>query len=146
MQEALNLSSPYSPDFVNGTLAPYGAACFIDFMPRETLAALRHYVFDLGLWHGYYGFPDSFHLNLSQYLSRETEIESSVSNRLAAHAGIWRNPVQFSIDQGPIVLALGNYLHSGIVKEWVLSNPDIRAPSRMCSHPLHRISVSRADR
>lgn len=125
VQEALALSSTDSPDFVNGTLAPYGAACFIEFMPQETLAALRHYLFDLGLWHSYYGFPDSFHLNLSQYLSRESEIEASVSNRLAAHAGIWWNPVQFSIDQGPIVLALGNYLHTGIVKDWVLSDPDI---------------------
>jgi hypothetical protein len=125
VREALAYFSPDSPDFVNGTLAPYGAACFIDFMPRETLAALRHYVFDLGLLHNYYGFSDSFHLNLSQYLSREREIESSVSNRLAAHAGIWRNPVQFSIDQGPIVLALGNYLHAGIVKDWVLSNPNV---------------------
>ena len=126
VQEALALSSTNSPDFVNGTLAPYGAACFIEFMPQETLAALRHYVFDIGLWHGYYGFPDSFHLDLSQYLSREGgEIEASVSNRLAAYAGIWRNPVQFSIDQGPFVLALGNYLHSGIVKDWVLSNPDV---------------------
>ena len=126
VDQALALTSTNDPDFVNGTLAPYGAACFVEFLPQETLAALRHYVFDLGLWHGYYGFPDSFHLDLSQYLAREREIGSAASNRLAAHVGIWRNPVQFSIDQGPIVLALGNYLHAGIVQDWVLSNPDVR--------------------
>ena len=125
VQEALASSSTNDPDFVNGTLAPYGAACFIEFMPQETLLALRHYVFDLGLWHNYYGFPDSFHRNLSQYLSKEIEIKPAVSNRLAAHVGLWRNPIQFSIDQGPMVMALGNYLHPGIVHDWVLSNSNV---------------------
>jgi hypothetical protein len=125
VQEALASSSTNDPDFVNGTLAPYGAACFIEFMPQETLLALRHYVFDLGLWHNYYGFPDSFHGNLSQYLSKEIELKSSVSNRLAAHVGLWRSPIQFSIDQGPMVMALGNYLHPGIVHDWVLSNSNV---------------------
>ena len=125
VQEALASSSTNEPDFVNGTLAPYGAACFLEFMPQEVLMALRHYVFDLGLWHNYYGFPDSFHGNLSQYLSKEIELKPAVSNRLAAHVGLWRNPCQFAIDQGPMVMALGNYLYPGIVHDWVLSDSNI---------------------
>ena len=125
VREALAISSTNDPDFINGTLAPYGAACFIEFMPEETLRALRHYFFDLGLWHNYYGFPDSFHRDLSQYLQEETEIEPAVSNRLAAHVGLWRNPVQFAIDQGPMVMALANYLHPGMVHDWVLSDSNV---------------------
>ena len=125
VQDALASSSTNESDFVNGTLALYGAACFIEFMPQETLLALRHYIFDLGLWHNYYGFPDSFHGNLSQYLSKEIEIKPAVSNRLAAHVGMWRSPIQFSINQGPMVMALANYLHPGIVHDWVLSDSNV---------------------
>ena len=75
VQAAMAIAYTNYPDFVNGTIAPYGAACFIEFMPQETLLALRHYVFDLGLWHNYYGFSDSFNHSLPQLLSKEIEIE-----------------------------------------------------------------------
>ena len=48
-----------------------------------------------------------------------------MSNRLAAHVGLWRNPVQFAIDQGPMVMALANYLHPGMVHDWVLSDSNV---------------------
>ena len=118
------------PNRVNGTLAPYGAASSIDFLPEQTIAALRHYYFDLKLWNTLFGFPDAFHLNVKQLLGVEgelhsTEALSAVHKQLEQHNGAWFHPVQFAIDQGPIVLALGNYLHEGLVQHWTASHPDM---------------------
>ena len=49
VRKALTRSFANDPDFINGTLAPYGAACFIEFMPEETLRALRHYFLRSGI-------------------------------------------------------------------------------------------------
>lgn len=116
------------PDLVNGTLAIYGAAASIDYLPTESIAALRHAYFDLELWNNLFGFPDSFNRDMPMFVAREAadgDLDPTVRDRLLAFEGDWFNPVQFSIDQGPIVLALGNYLHDGIVRDWVTSYPEM---------------------
>ncbi len=116
------------PDLVNGTLAIYGAAASIDYLPAETTAALRHAYFDLGLWNNLFGFPDAFNRDMSTFVSREggdSDLDPEVRDRLMDFRGDWFNPVQFGIDQGPIVLALGNHLHGGIVRDWVASYPQM---------------------
>ncbi len=110
-----------NPNLVNGTIAPYGAASSIDFLPAETIATLRHYLFTLGIWNNYFGFPDAYHANIGQFLDAESE----VGGCLESFPGFWFNPDQFSIDQGPIVLALGNYLHNNIIQQWVASDEDM---------------------
>lgn len=121
---------PDSPNRVNGTLAVYGAASSIDFLADETIAALRHYYFDLGLWNNLFGFPDSYHRNIAQLLWSEDqnpddEIDADIRECLEAHAGWWWDASQFAIDQGPIVLALTNYLHDGLIQNWLASDPDV---------------------
>ncbi len=116
------------PDLVNGTLAIYGAAASIDYLPAESIAALRHTYFDLGLWNNLFGFPDAFNRDMLTFVAREasdSDLDPSVRDRLLAFNGDWFNPVQFSIDQGPIVIALGNYLHGGVVRDWVAGYPEM---------------------
>jgi hypothetical protein len=109
------------PDRVNGTLAPYGAAAAIDFLPEDTTAALRHYYFDLALWNNLFGFPDAFNLDVSQLLAQEQELQNAgfteIRAQLANHNGPWFNTAQFGIDQGPIVMALINRRHAGILQK-----------------------------
>ncbi len=131
------------PNRVNGTLAPYGAAASIEFLPTETIDALRHYYFDLHLWHGLFGFPDAYNLNLDQLLSEEGEVldpeqvDPTMAQFLQDFEGPWLNTTHFSIDQGPIVLALVNYLHDGMVREWVATSPDVgRALAQAFDGPL----------
>jgi len=116
------------PDLVNGTLAVYGAAASIDYLPAESIAALRHVYFDLGLWNNLFGFPDAYNRDMLTFVAREADdvdLDPAVRDRLLAFHGDWFNPVQFSIDQGPIVLALGNHLHDGVVRSWVASYPEM---------------------
>jgi hypothetical protein len=117
---------PDDANHVNGTLAPYGAASAIDFLPQETIAALRHYYFDLGLTGNHLGFPDAFNLNVAQLANAETELNAETRAYLQQHVGPWRQPVQFSIDQGPLVIALANYLHDGMIRNWLVSHPDMK--------------------
>ena len=44
---------------------------------------------------------------------------------MKAHRGKWVNWSQFAIDQGPIVLALTNYLYGGLIRAWMTSDPDV---------------------
>ena len=111
---------------VNGTLAPYGAASAIDFLPREAIAALRHYYFDLGLADNHLGLPDAFNMNVAQLANAEGELDAKTRTYLQQQVGPWRQAVQFSIDQGPLVIALANYLHGGIIQKWLVSHPDMQ--------------------
>ena len=116
------------PDLVNGTLAIYGAAASIDFLPAESIASLRHAYFDLALWNNLFGFPDAYNHDMGTYVGREaydSDLDPATRDRLLGFEGDWFNPVQFSIDQGPIVLALGNYWHDDVVKDWVTSYPEM---------------------
>jgi hypothetical protein len=116
---------PTEPNRVNGTVAIYGAGAGVPLLPTESIAALRHYYFDLGLFNQFVGFPDAFHANLSQLADAESELDAATRLRLTNYVGRWWNTAQFAIDQGPMVLALANYLNNGIVQRWVRSDPDV---------------------
>lgn len=116
---------PVYPNHVNGTLGIYGAGAAIDFLPQEAIAALRHYYFDLGLWNHYVGFPDAYHNNIAQFLMAEGDVPPEKRQSLTGFNGRWSNTAQFSIDQGPLVIALANYLHSNLAQNWSMHDPDL---------------------
>lgn len=105
-----------SPNPAGGTLAPYGAAMSVPFLPKESLAAIRHYYEMRGpdgkrmLWRdpeeGGYGLVDAYNLDRG-WVSDETQ----------------------GIDHGPMLLLIENY-RSGLLWRTVLQNDYVRAGLR----------------
>lgn len=95
--------SGWSPTNDNGTIAPTAAVSAIPYTPAESLAAIRHFYYDLGanVW-GTYGFIDAFNLNENWY------------------SGTW-----LAIDQGTINPMIENY-RTGLCWELFMSNSEIQ--------------------
>ena len=119
-----------APDMVNGSLSPYGAGAAFYYLPADAAAVLRHY-YTLGLWNHGRGFPDALHLSVPQFLAQESEYHASApagSERLAQWQRLSRingrivQPIQFGIDQGPLVISLANHLRGGLVQNWTMQN------------------------
>jgi len=93
----------------NSVLAVYGAASAISFLPEEAIRALRHYRRNTDLWRSAdCGFGDSY-----------------------AHSTGYTNHAVFSIDAGPLLIAIDNYRahrkgRKGAVWRSFVANPEIR--------------------
>lgn len=92
----------FQPSNDNGTIAPTAALAAMPYTPQESIAALKHYYFDLGrqLW-GDFGFRDAFNLDRG-----------------------WFEPGCLAIDQGPIIVMIENY-RTGLPWRLFMSNPEI---------------------
>ena len=91
----------------NGTVSPTAAISSIVYTPEESLAALRHFYFDLGKQlFGRYGFYDAFNLGL-------------VEGQQVVHSYL-------AMDQGPIPVMIENY-RSGLLWKLFMSNTEIRS-------------------
>ncbi|MCB0586587.1 MAG: beta-glucosidase, partial [Phaeodactylibacter sp.] len=77
----------HSPTNDRGVITPTAAVSSIPYTPEESLAAIRHFYYDIGdrLW-GEYGFYDSFH---------------PTNN--------WEADSFLAIDQGPMICMIENY-------------------------------------
>ena len=93
----------HAPDNDNGTISPTAASASIPYAPRESLAAIRHFltVHSGQLW-GRYGFVDAF-----------------------CDAQDWIADTFLAIDQGPIVVMIENY-RSGLLWRLFMSVPEIQ--------------------
>jgi hypothetical protein len=105
-----------------GTLTVYGAACCIVHEPADTVAALWECQ-RLGLLHPRFGFADAYNL----------EIADAVTNCIDAHdpgvlrrKGPWANHCGFSIDHGPMLVLIDNYLEGQFTPKLFMSHPSIR--------------------
>ncbi len=87
----------------NGTVAPTAALGSMPYTPEESLAALKHYYYQLGdrLW-GPFGFYDAFNLDRD-----------------------WFSDGYIAIDQGPILCMIENH-RTGLLWEHFMENPEIQ--------------------
>jgi hypothetical protein len=95
--------SAHAPDNDRGVITPTAALSSLPYTPEESMAALRHFYYDLGdrLW-GPYGFYDAF-------LPDEN----------------WTADSYLAIDQGPIILMIENH-RTGLLWELYMRAPEVR--------------------
>ncbi|HNP53261.1 MAG TPA: glucoamylase family protein [Ferruginibacter sp.] len=93
----------YSPTNDGGTIAPTAALSAFPYTPDYSMAALKHFYYDLGdkLW-SEYGFIDAFNESKNWYASSH-----------------------LAIDQGPIIVMIENY-RSGLLWKLFMSCPEIQ--------------------
>lgn len=94
----------HEPRRDNGTITPTAALSAMPYVPRESLATLKHFYHTYGgrLW-GPFGFKDAFNLDKN-----------------------WFADSYLAIDQGPIVVMIENY-RSGLCWRLFMANPEISA-------------------
>lgn len=93
----------HSPTNDRGVITPTAAISSIPYTPEESLAAIRHFYYNLGdrLW-GEYGFYDAFH---------------PTNN--------WEANSFLAIDQGPIICMIENY-RTGLLWDLFMTAPEIQ--------------------
>ncbi len=109
-----------------GTIAVYGAASSINFLPRESIAALRHDFEIKNLWSPLFGFGDAYSLD-PHYVEHVYDKAGNPRIRFADFLnGPWINNVSVGVNEGPMLLAIENY-RSGMIWKLTSKNPEIRA-------------------
>ncbi len=113
----------------SGILAPYGAGGSILHAPGAATDALWHMaMLDLNqdgtgdLLHPRFGFADAYNEEIA-----DAAIEGlhDLDDSILRISGAWINPVGFSIDQGPMLLILDNYLGDQFIPSLFMNDPDI---------------------
>ncbi|MGZ3754669.1 MAG: glucoamylase family protein [Mucilaginibacter sp.] len=92
----------HSPTNDLGVISPTAALSAFPYTPKYSMAALRHFYYDLGdkIW-GEYGFTDAF-----------------------SEAHNWYGKSYLAIDQGPIIVMIENY-RTGLLWKLFMSCPEI---------------------
>ena len=95
--------SAHSPTNDRGVITPTAAVSSIPYTPEKSMAAIRHFYYDLGdrLW-GEYGFYDAFH----------------ATNNWVAGSFL-------AIDQGPIICMIENH-RTGLLWEIFMTAPEVQ--------------------
>jgi hypothetical protein len=96
--------SAHSPGNDTGVIAPTAAISAMPYTPKESLAALRYFYYQLGnkTWNEKAGFLDAF---------------NETAN--------WSDPYYLAIDQGAIIGMIENY-RSGLLWNYFMSAPEIQ--------------------
>jgi hypothetical protein len=108
-----------------GTIAIYGAASSINFLPEASTAALRHYFEIPGLWNPLFGFGDAFSLDphvVEHVYDKQRNPKIHYADFLN---GPWVNNMMMGVDQGPMLLAIENY-RSGLIWNLMAKNEEVR--------------------
>jgi hypothetical protein len=109
-----------------GTIAVYGAASSINFLPRESIAALRHDFEIPKLWSPLFGFGDAYSLD-PHYVEHVYDKAGNPRVRYAGFLnGPWINNVTLGVNEGPMLLAIENY-RSGMIWKLTAKSPEFRA-------------------
>ncbi len=109
-----------------GTIAVYGAASSINFLPQPAIAALRHYFQIPNLWSPLFGFGDAYSLD-PHYI--EHVYDKTGNPRIHAADflnGPWVNNMTVGVNVGPMLLAIENY-RSGMIWKLTAKSPIIEA-------------------
>lgn len=109
-----------------GTIAVYGAASCINFLPAQVIATLRHYFEIPGLWSPLFGFGDAFSLDPHFVEPMSDEMGNPRIVRADYLNGPWVNNMTMGVDEGPMLLAIENY-RSGMIWKLTAKNPRIKA-------------------
>lgn len=109
-------------EWLDGTLAIYGAGMMVMFAPEISVDALRHYrnLRARGkpiLWNDRFGFVDSYNMHIE--------------------CGPWVAPERLSIDQGPLLIAIEN-ARTGLIWDTLHAHPWIQAG-------MERLGLTRGD-
>jgi len=109
-----------------GTVPVYGAASSINFVPKESIAALRHDFEIPALWSPAFGFGDAFSLD-PHYIGRFWDAAGNPQVFYADYLnGPWINHTIMGINVGPMLLAIDNY-RSGMIWKLMAKNPQLNA-------------------
>ena len=109
-----------------GTIAVYGAAGAINFLPDASIAALRHYFEIPKLWSPLFGFGDAFSLD-PHYIEHVYDKNGNPKIHYAAFLnGPWVNNMIMGVDVGPMLLAIENY-RTGMIWNLTARSPEFRA-------------------
>lgn len=109
-----------------GTIPVYGAAGSINFVPEDTIAALRHYFDVPALWSPMFGFADAFSLD-PHYVGTVWDAHGNPQIFYAEYLnGPWINHTIMGINVGPLLLAIDNY-RGGAIWKSTARNPPILA-------------------
>lgn len=104
----------------SGTRTVYGIGCSVQHFPAESVAALWECQ-RIGLLNPRVGFADAYHLDIAEAARCLPEGEAQPLRR----SGPWRSFCGFSIDVGPMLIALDNHQH-GTIPKLLASDPRIR--------------------
>jgi hypothetical protein len=108
-----------------GTIAVYGAGSAINFLPNESIGALRNYLRIPNLWSPLFGFGDAFSLD-PHYVTDPYDSNGNPTIRPATYLnGPWVNAMTMGVDVGPMLLAIENY-RSGMIWKLTAKNPEIK--------------------
>lgn len=93
----------HAPDIDLGVIQPTAAISSLPFTPKESLAAIKHFYYDLGdkIWSDY-GFIDGFSIHHN-----------------------WYAKSHLAIDQGPIIVMIENY-RTGLMWKLFMQIPDVQ--------------------
>ena len=109
-----------------GTIAVYGAAGSINYLPAESVAALRNYFQVPKLWSPLFGFGDAFSLD-PHYLGSPYDVEGNPTIHFADYLnGPWVNTMVMGINVGPMLLAIEN-ARSHQIWDLMARSPEINA-------------------
>jgi hypothetical protein len=108
-----------------GTIAVYGAAGSINFLPEAAIAALRHYFEIPNLWSPLFGFGDAYSID-PHYIGHVYDKAGNPQIYFADFLnGPWINNTTMGVDVGPMLLAIENY-RSGMIWNLTAKNPEIQ--------------------
>jgi hypothetical protein len=109
-----------------GTIPVYGAAGSINYLPEESIAAMRHYFEIPALWNPMFGFADAFSLD-PHYVGTVWDAHGNPQVFYADYLnGPWINHTIMGINVGPLLLAIDNY-RGGAVWKSTARDPQIVA-------------------
>jgi hypothetical protein len=109
-----------------GTISIYGAASSINFLPAESIAALRHYFEIPALWSPVFGFADAFSLD-PHYIGTIWDTHGNPQVFYADYLnGPWVNHTIMGVNAGPMLLAIDNY-RSGVIWKSTAHNAQVIA-------------------
>jgi hypothetical protein len=109
-----------------GTIAVYGAASSINFIPQAAVAALRHDFEIPNLWSPLFGFGDAYSLD-PHYIVHVYDKARNPQIRFAGFLnGPWINNLTVGVNIGPMLLAIENY-RSGMIWKLTAQSPEIAA-------------------
>lgn len=106
-----------------GTIPVYGAGSSINFLPAESIAALRHDFEIPGLWSPTFGFGDAYSLD-PHYIGPVWDAKGNPQVFFADYLnGPWINHTIMGINVGPLLLAIDNYRNGNIWKLMAKESP-----------------------
>jgi hypothetical protein len=109
-----------------GTIAVYGAASSINFLPQAAIAALRHDFEIPGLWSPLFGFGDAYSLD-PHFITHDYDQNRNPQIHFADFLnGPWLSHVTVGVNAGPMLLAIENY-RSGMIWKLTAKSPEISA-------------------